>query len=235
MDSHMKPNNAPALPDPENDRSVATTEKGATNLDMPGIPGRKVAWGLGTFMLFSLIAIPLGLLVYQGVSDREKKIQRDWPKVAAELEMGYVALENYLSSTETPPEFAKTLNLWKEARQTFRAKRVWFEQLQAAQTLEDLLQSPVSLDNSSTSISDDPSTNKGRWMDAITSRATDETARQTIVDARNRAVEIYREFESEQLNPYKSALTRFPGNTVLLFFKLPEPPAFRPTEFDLPN
>lgn len=234
MDSHMKPNNAPALPGPENDRSDATTDKGATNLDMPGISGRKVAWGLGTFMLFSLITIPLGLFVYQGVSDREKKIQRDWPKVAAELESGYAALENYVVNTETPPEFAKTLDLWKEARQTFRSKRVWFEQLKAAQTLEDLLQSPISPDNSSTSMNDS-STNKGRWIDFIASRAVDEKERLTIVETRNRAVDAYQKFESEQLEPYKNALTRFPGNTVLLFFKLPEPPSFQTTEFDRPN
>jgi hypothetical protein len=230
----MKPNNAPALPGPENNCSDATTEKGATNLEMPGISGRKVAWGLGAFMLFSLITIPLGLFVYQGVSNREKKIQRDWPKVAAELEIGYVALENYLMDTETSPERAKTINLWNEARQTFRSKRVWFEQLQAAQTLEDLLQTPISPDNSSTSI-DTSSMNKGRWIDFIASRATDATARLKIVEARNRGVEAYREFESEQLNPYKDALTHFPGNTVLLFFKLPEPPVFRIAEFERPN
>jgi hypothetical protein len=223
MDPNMKPNNTTPSAQPEKDRTSVSTDKGATPQSLPGISGRKVAWGLGIFMAFSLIAIPLGLFVYQGVSDQEKRIQRDWPSVAAQLDSSYSVLDGYLETASSNGDVNQTLELWKKGRQTFRSKRVWFEQLQAAQTLEDLLQSPASPSNSL------------RLVDLINAPDLREADQQKIAEVRTKALDTYRDFEAEQLTPYKTALTNFPGNTVLLFFKLPEPPPFRATELKVAN
>lgn len=219
----MKPNNTDPSAEIERDRPHVTTEKGAMRPTLPGISGRKVAWGLGIFMAFSLITIPLGLFVYQGVSDQEKQIQRDWPSVAAELDSSYVALDGYFETAVSNADVANSFALWKEARQTFRSKRVWFEQLQAAQTLEDLLQAPLS------------TTNKSRLVDLLSAPELSQVESKKITEVRTKAIKTYRDFEAEQLIPYKTALTNFPGNAVLLFFKLPAPPSFRATELSVAN
>lgn len=212
----MKPNNAPQHRAPTSSEKRETTDKGATEQMLPGFSGRKIAWSLGTFMLVSLIVIPLGLFLYQGVSDQEKQIQREWPKVAEALDRSYallnLPLESLPEDQQNKPPISK---LWQEARQNFRSRRIWIEQLEAAQTLEDILNTQAAGENN------------GNLLDYLFTHMLQDAEQATARQSRLDALESYAQFERERLAPYRSALTRFPTQSVLLFFRLPEAPVLR--------
>lgn len=217
----MKPNNEASAVNPQTSSTLVTTDKGAGPQPLPGVSGRVVAWGLAAFMLFSLIAIPLGLFLYQGVSNQEKQIQRDWPKVAAELELSYAAIDrSWETANRDSNEIAKAHEAWKTARQMFRSERKWWEQMEAAQILEDLLALR--------------STEEGTtYLDFIARRSTDENQSKGLREARVAALASYAELDKSQLQPYQTALKQFPSSMVLLFFELPQPPGLRLTNSDL--
>ncbi len=217
----MKPNNAASAATSQNPSPLVTTDKGAVPQITPGISGRKVAWGLAAFMLFSLIAIPLGLFVYQGVSNQEKQIQRDWPSVAADLELSYQALDRaWENASKSSTELAKAHETWKTARQLFRLQRQWWEQIVAAQVLEGLLSLRTIEDAS-------------LYIDSLAKHTSDENERKQLRDARVAAIKKYQKFETDQLLPYQAALNEFPSNSVLLFFKLPQSSSLRFTDSKL--
>lgn len=215
----MNQNNKGPNIQPNNDLQRVTTEKGARNhANTPGISGRWVAWSLGGFMAFSLITIPAGLFVYQGVSDREKEIEKAWPTVAASLDSFYTTCDQILDSQHEAPELTELHSRWKAAHKDFRSRRIWHEQLVAAQNLEDLLKTPVS------------GTEGKQLIDFLTAPVATPEQREVLQNARLNSTASYRALESEQLAPYKSKLANFPGSAVLLFFALPDPPLL-----DLPS
>lgn len=209
----MNQNNKGHNPQPNNDPQRVTTEKGARNqTSIPGISGRWVAWGLGGFMAFSLITIPAGLFVYQGVSDREKEIEKAWPAVAASLDSFYTTCDQLLDTQHETPELTELHSRWTAAHKDFRSRRIWHEQLVAAQNLEDLLKTPVA------------GTEGKQFIDLLAASAATPEQREALQNARSNSTTSYRTLESEQLAPYKTKLANFPGSAVLLFFVLPDPP-----------
>lgn len=215
----MNQNNKGPNTQPNNDPQRVTTEKGARNQAItPGISGRWVAWSLGGFMAFSLITIPAGLFVYQGVSDREKEIEKAWPAVAASLDSFYTTCDQILDTQQEVPKFAELHARWTAAHKDFRSRRIWHEQLVAAQNLEDLLKTPVA------------GAEGKQLIDFLAASAATPEQREALRIARSNSTTSYRTLESEQLAPYKTKLANFPGSAVLLFFVLPDPPLL-----DLPS
>lgn len=223
----MPPNNVS-----RSDHSVRTTEVGSASQQLPGLSGRRVAWVVGVFTLFSAITIPVGLFIYQGISDREKQIQKDWPEVAAQFNVVYAAMDTHLTESGSDNSVptgdpasgtrhhaaADLAQQWHSERRNFLFQRLWYQQVRAAQRLEDIFQKPVSADGESTI-----------FFDKV-SETLEPSEEDRLRAAHATAVAAYRRFETEQLAPYQKSLTTFPGQVVLFFFRLPEPPAFQPAE-----
>jgi|GEM_PF-2535209 len=210
----------------------SSTEVGAVSQKLPGLSGRRVAWVIGVFTLFSAITIPAGLFVYQGISDREKQIQKDWPEVATQFNVVYAAIDKHLTESGSDNSAlagnpasqadreatADFLQKWHSERRNFLFQRLWHQQVRSAQTLEDILQKPLPTGG-------EPKIFFDKVFESLEPSEVDR-----IRTAHKTAVAAYRRFETEQLAPYQKSLTSIPGQIVLFFFGLPETPPFQPAE-----
>ena len=179
-----------------------------------GLSGRSVAIALGSFIAFSIVAIPLGLLQYQKLSDREKRIQSLWPPIAAELETGYSAIDQELlkaidENRISPFAYEK----WTQSRQQFRRSRRWVEQLQASQVLERHLS-----DIDRKSLATQP------LLETLLNRAESPSQRDLFLETRRVSLSAAEQFYRSEIVAYRNSLHSFPGNAILFFVSLPEPP-----------
>ena len=187
-----------------------------------GLSGRTVAIALGSFIAFSIVAIPLGLLQYQRLSDREKRIQSLWPPIAAKLETGYAAIDQELvkaidENRISPFAYEK----WTQSRQQYRRSRRWVEQLQASLLLEQQLSE---IDRKS--LATQP------LLETLLNGTASSSQRDLLLETRRASLSTAEEFYRAEIVTYRDSLHSFPGNAILLFVSLPEPPE---CDFSIPS
>lgn len=214
MDPNMNGNSDVPAAKPTGGSPVTGNTTMAETPIKPGLSGRTVAIALGSFIAFSIAAIPLGLLQYQRLSDREKRIQSQWPPIAAKLETGYEAIDQALlkaidENRISPFAYEK----WTQSRQQFRRSRRWVEQLQASQVLERHLS-----DVDRKSLATQP------LLETLLNGADGSLQRDLLLDTRRDSLNAADQFYRTEIATYRDALHSFPGNAILLFVSLPEPP-----------
>ena len=217
----------PKLPSPEQlpDSHDEQTAEAPSSLDrLPNgvdhlsrqsrLPGTPISLVLGGLIVITILAMTLGLLQYEKLSNQAKSLQASWPKTAEKLEEMYRQMDQPLIQANTAGKLSpEKLKEWELARNQFRSLLRWSDQLRAAEDLEIRLNDPLlqSAFESSVSRSSD------QWTQWATSRKV--------------AQERMNQFLCDEMLPYRERMTKFPGTFITLFMKLPEPLSFTFTQW----
>jgi hypothetical protein len=178
------------------------------------LPGTPISLVLGGLIVVTILAMTLGLLQYEKLSNQAKSIQASWPKTAEKLEEMYRQMDQPLIQANTNGKLsADKLKEWELTRDQFRSLLRWNDQLRAAEDLEIRLNDPIfqSAFESSVGRSSD------QWAQWVTSRKL--------------AQERMNQFLCDEMVPYRERMTKFPGTFITLFMKLPEPLSFTFTQW----
>lgn len=176
--------------------------------------GTPISLALGGLMVVTILAMTLGLLQYEKLSNQAKSIQASWPKTAEKLEEMYRQMDQPLVQASAAGKLSQEkLKDWELARNQFRSLLRWNDQLLAAEDIEMRLNDPLlqSAFESSVSRSSD------QWTQWTTSR--------------NVAQERMNQFLCDEMVPYRERINTFPGTLITLFMKLPEPLSFTFTQW----